>query len=456
MTALTEGPVGGHLWRLSGPMAIGILAVLGFNLVDTWFVGLLGTEPLAAISFTFPVVAVLGNLAMGIGVGTTSLISRTIGEAHPERVRRYATDALTLAVATVVVGATIGYFTIDPLFRLLGAPDAMLPLIGSYMRVWYLGMVFLVVPMVGMSVIRATGDTRTPAVVMVIAGVLNGVLDPVLIFGLGPIPALGLTGAALATVISRAFTLAIAIYVLAVQQRLLCNPLVSLRALLASWRPLITVALPAAGANLTVPVTVAILTALIAIHGEEAVAAFGAASRVEIVALIPLLALASGMAPLVGQNWGAKRLGRVQAVRRLAFGVAVGYGLVSWGLLAAGSGLIGQGFTEDPVVAGWIALYLMTVPVGHGAQGIHLAGASIFNASGLPVRAMVLSLLRTPTATVGFALLGDAAFGLGGLFGGAAAANLLAGLIAFAWTQRLCRTGPRSSITAKVPSLLTS
>ena len=200
---LTEGQVSIQLLKLSLPMVWGILSVLAFSLADTYFVAQLGTRELAAISFTFPVVTVLSSIAMGLGTGVASVIARVIGKGDRLQVQRLTTDSLLLSVAIVGIFSTLGLNTIDPLFSTLGAKSELIPLIRDYMSIWYLGMVFLVVPLVGNSALRACGNTIIPSLIMTLAAAMNILLDPLLIFGWGPIPALGLKGAAIASMISR-------------------------------------------------------------------------------------------------------------------------------------------------------------------------------------------------------------------------------------------------------------
>ena len=218
---LIEGPVGKTLIRLTLPMMIGIVGMVAFNLVDTFFVGRLGTLELAAMSFTFPVVLVVSSLARGLGVGTSAVISRIIGEGDQQKVRRITTDALLLSLIIVIAFVIAGLFTIEPLFRLLGADDSILPLIKQYMSIWYLGMPFVVIPMVGNNAIRATGDTKTPSLIMVGAILVNLVLDPLFIFGPGPFPRWELAGAAFATATARAAAMVISLLVLGRREKMI-------------------------------------------------------------------------------------------------------------------------------------------------------------------------------------------------------------------------------------------
>lgn len=309
---LLVDPVGRTLLALAGPSFIGIAAVIMFMVVDTFFVGRLGPKPLAAMSFCFPVMFVVFSITMGVGIGTTSVIARTIGEGDRERVRRVTTDALILAVLVVLVVAGVGLSAMTPIFRLMGADDTVMPLIRSYMTPWFCGCGLLVIPMVGNSAIRATGDTRSPSVIMLVAVCVNAVLDPLLIFGIGPFPELGLPGAAYASVLSWLVTFSAALWLLVRREKMIAKRVFVPATLWSSWKPVLHVGLPAAATNLLVPLSSGILTRIIAGYGSEAVAAFGVATRVESLAMVGIQAMSTALTPFVGQNFGANQCNRIR------------------------------------------------------------------------------------------------------------------------------------------------
>lgn len=430
---LLEDPVLPTLWRLALPMVLGIAAIVVFNVVDTFWVGRLGPDALAAMSFTFPVVMVVMGLAIGVSVGATAVIARAIGAAEQEAVRRLTTDALLLALLLVTAVAGLGIVTLDPLFRALGAEERILPLIADYMIPWYLGVGLLVIPMVGNGAIRATGDTRTPSVVMVIAGLTNAVLDPVLIFGLGPIPAMGLRGAALATVGSYSLAMIAAVYLLGVRLRMLSWP--SLATLIPSWRRILKVGLPAAATFLIAPVATGVLTRLVASHGPEAVAGFGVGTRIESLALIPIGALSTAVTPFVAQNLGAGLCARIRSAMRVCVGAAGVVGLASALLLALGARPLGAVFNADSEVIAATAAYLWIVPISYAGLGAAQLMGSCFNALDRPLRATLLVTVRLVVLAVPLAILGSSLAGLRGLFGGITTANLLVGALAL-WLVR--------------------
>lgn len=288
---LLTAPMTSVLLRMTGPMILGIVAILAFNLVDTFFIGMLGTQALAAISFTFPVTFVVTSLAMGLGAGLSAVMGHALGQGKHEEAARITTDNLFLAVLLVTLIAVAGALTIHPLFRLLGASDALIALIYDYMLIWYLTVPMLVLPMVGNAAIRATGDTKTPSLVMTVAGLVNGVLDPLLIFGIGPFPEWGIRGAAIATSLSWLMAMLVSLYLLRHREGLLRWRLSPRPQLLAHWRALLHVAVPASFTNMLNPLANAVLMTIFAGLGTEVVAAYGAASRVEALLLIVMMAL---------------------------------------------------------------------------------------------------------------------------------------------------------------------
>ncbi len=435
---LTTGLVSTQLIKLTLPMIWGIFAVVAFNLVDTYFVGQLGTNELAAMSFTFPVVTVLGNIALGLGVGASSVIARAIGEGDRAKVKVLTTNSLTLSLLIVGVFVAIGLTTMKPLFILLGASDRTLPLVIQYMTVWYLGVIFLVIPMVGNSAIRAAGNTLTPSIIMTVAAGVNIVLDPILIFGWGAIPALGLRGAALATVIARATTLVASLWVLHFRQQMLIWKIPKLSQAWGCWKQILYVGLPAAGTSTINPISIGFITSLMATYGAETVAGFGIASRIESFAVIALMALSASIGPFVGQNWGAEKYARVKEALRLSFMFCLVWGISIAAILGVTASQLAAIFDRNPEVIAIASLYLRLVPLSYAAYGIILVSSSTFNALGKPIPSVIMTLTRMLVLYVPLAYLGSKLFGVVGAFVAACLANLVVGIGAYIWNQRTC------------------
>jgi len=222
---MTQDPVDQTLLRMVVPMIFGLVSVFVNHLVDTFYIGMLGVRELAAISFTFPVTLAVMSLGFGLNTGTSTMVSHSIGQGNPARVRRMTTDSLGLTVVLMGMVAFLGYWSIDPIFQTLGANSKQLPIIHEFMDIWFLGAVFIAIPIVGNGAIRATGDSLTPSLIMLVIAGVNAVLDPLLIFGIGPFPELGVRGAAIATVIAFVCAMLAELWVMGVRGPYVGNPL---------------------------------------------------------------------------------------------------------------------------------------------------------------------------------------------------------------------------------------
>jgi len=438
MTAtLTVGPVGPTLLRMSLSMLIGFLAGAAFNVADTYFVSRLGTAQLAAMGYTFPIVMVVFGLVMGIGIGTASVLSRLIGQADETGTRLLTLHALLLGLLVTVVFLVAGWLTFPRILTLLGADAETLPLALSYLRIWLAGMLFLVIPIIGNNAIRATGDTLTPSLIMLADMLLNIILDPIFIFGLGPIPAMGIRGAALATVLARALALIASLIVLRRAKHLLIFERFGWRTILASWGRILYVGLPAATTNLLMPIAGGILTRLISSYGVTRVAAFSAGVRIEHCVVIPVMALGASLIPFIGQNWGARCYGRVRAALRIALGTCLSWGAFCALTLAVFSGTLAPLFSRDESVVRMLILYLNVVPIAMAFRGISHSICSGFNAMGHSLHSTAATTLRLFAFQLPLALLGSHLAGFVGILGGVVAGEVLAAGAIFVWLRCL-------------------
>ena len=322
------------------------------------------------------------------------------------------------------------------MFTLLGAPADLLPDLRAYMLVWYASSLFLIVPMMLNGVLRAHGDAIAARNVMILSAIINGILDPILIFGWGPIPALGLQGAALATGISRAITF---VYALVVAARLnaLDLHLPKLSVFIDSVRTILRVGVPATLTNVLGPIATAAVTAIVATHGAAAVAAYGIGARMDALMLIPAIALSSGLSPFVGQNWGARLTGRVREAIRFSALFSLAWGVFAAGVMIFTAPWIAGIFTDDPEVVGGVVSYLRIVPIGYAAYGVLMMVSSAFNAVDHATRSTVLSSLRSLVFAVPLAYLGSVYAGVPGVYAGLAASSLIAAVVGWRWMSAL-------------------
>ncbi|MEB4591259.1 MATE family efflux transporter [Candidatus Thiothrix sp. Deng01] len=446
---LTTGSERDHLLQMTIPTIWGMLAIMSMHIVDSWFVGRLGADELAAMGFTFPIVMIIGSLVQGVGTGASSLIARAIGSGQTDWVHRYATHSLIIAFSIALAFAIVGLLTVNPLFRLLGAPEHLLPLIHSYMDTWYLGCFLIVMPMVGNAGVRAAGNTRLPSYVLISVAIIHVALNPLLIFGLFGFPRMELQGAALSTVISYAIASVFILYILGFRLKFLTQDALRQQAA-QSWKAILRLAVPAASTNLIEPFAAAITTWIVAQYGSYAVAGYGVASRIEALSLIVLGALAATLAPFAGQNWGARQLDRLNRALDLSFHFAWLWGLGIAVLLWFNAEAVIGWFTHNPEAVQSAKQYLYIVSASFGLMGVVMIISSVANGMGAPAPALVMTLALL-TIYLPLAWLLPKSFGLSGVYMAIAIANALVGLGAFVWAKRKCsrRAAARKVAAAK-------
>ncbi len=426
---LTTGSIPGNLIRLTLPMMLGIMSMVAFNLIDTYFVGKLGKTELAALSFTFPIIMIVFSIVQGLGMGATALIAKSIGKGDQRKAARETTDSIALTLLLTGVFVIIGSLSIDSVLSLLGADGETAALSKEYMQIWFFALFFVSVPFVGNSAIRATGDAKTPTYIMLFAVCVNAILDPILIFGYSGFPALGLKGAAIATAISRGLTMVLSLYILIRRDKLITFEIPSLKVLTGCWRSILYIALPSGLGRLVVPISTGVITALLAGYGEFAVAAYGVGSRIEFLANSLIFALAGSIGPFVGQNLGKGRIDRIQECLRISSGFALVWGLIAWGLLALFSRPLALIFNSQAEVIETVQLFLWIVPAGFGLQGILSIINSNLNTINKPLQASSVIIIQMLVLGLPAIFLGRELGGVKGIFMGIAATYAIGGLL---------------------------
>jgi putative MATE family efflux protein len=431
---LTQGSVTRSLFRLTAPMMMGVSSNILVSMLEIAFIGQLGTEEVAAVTFTFPLVMILNSIALGIGIGTSSVIARNVGSGRREEVKRLGIHALMLVGGAMAVLSLVGWATIDPVFTALGATPQVMPLIHSYLDVYYPSVVLFTLTMVAGNVMRANGSATIPGVVMTLGALLHLLLAPFMIFGWLGIPRLELAGAAGAMALSRVATAAVLlVYVARGDMVLLQN--VTER-FVDSCRSILHVGLPAMATQLIGPVSAAIVVRLLAGHGEVVVAGFGVATRVEAVAVMLLFALSGSIGPFIGQNWGANRPDRVQEGLQVTYKFCLGWGLIAALPLLAFGSTIASWVDQSPGVIDTAAFYLAVVPWSYGLWGTLMMSSASFNALGKPLPSTTLSFARMFVLYIPLALLMNRYYGHHGIFVATAISNCVMGGLGYWWFRQ--------------------
>ena len=318
---LTTGSIPHHLLRMTGPIILSHILQDAFNVVDMICVGRLGAVSLAAVTISGNLLRLIGVLSLGISTGTVILISQLIGAKKQEQAEDLATQALILAVAFSGLISVVGYFSAEFGLRILGAEPGVIQQGKTYMQITLVGSITMFTSMTLGAIYRSTGDTMTPMVVLILSTILNIILDLVLIFGLLGFPRLEVAGSAYATVIGRGVG-ALALLLLCISGRKglyiryrrpnfdkmwQIMRLGIFSAMQGFWRHLSRIG----------------FIWFVAKHGTLAVAAYGVCMRLRVFVMNPGFALAGAVAPMVGQNIGAKQIDRARASAKFGTIVAV-------------------------------------------------------------------------------------------------------------------------------------
>ena len=439
MSVLVRGSVPHRLFSMAFPMLAGTFAMNAYNLTDTWFVAQLGTLPLAAMGFIFPVVMLLTCVANGIGTGITTLVSHAIGRHdHSDAVKLVTHGILITTVVTIIISIA-GYLLIGPVFRQLGADKDMMVLVSQYMRIWYIGAIFATLPMLGNGILISAGDSHAASRYIILGTVLNMILDPIMIFGYFGCPAMGISGAALATVIAQAVSTAILILLLNRKHHLLEWHSCGRSDYLSSSRRITRFAVPSILSMILMPISATVITRILSGFGNEAVAASGAATRIEMFAFMVPMALGISLTPFISQNFGAHRMERVREARKVTTLFALTYG----GLLAIVFFMIAPWlasfFTDDPQVTGTLIAYIRIISFGYGMMEVHRYCGFFLTGMHKPVSATALNAVRVLVLLIPLSYIGTHFWGIIGVFGGRLVTDILAGSIGLVWVSRTLR-----------------
>ncbi len=426
MSRLTEHTVTTTLLRMAVPMLAGTFAINAYNLTDTWFVSRLGTIPLAAMAFTFPVVMILRFITMGLGTGALAIVAHAIGRGDHRNAARLTSHALLLSVLFSAVIMVLGHITVKPLFSALGADNEVLAMVTQYMRIWYGGAIVMAVPSMMTQILMGTGDTTSASMAMVTGTLLNLVLDPIMIFGWGVIPAMGISGAALATVLAQSFALLHPLAILTRKHRLIHWQRPQLSCLVDSWRRILRLGVPSILSNLLTPLSMALVTRMIAGYGAVAVAATGATSRLEMFAFMIPMSIGMSLVPFVAQNYGAGSADRIVEAQRTTRRFALLYGMGTTILFFLFAPAMAGLFSDDPEVVRIMVMYLRIVCFGYGMAEAFRYSTFCLTGVQKPLSSALLNLFRTFVLLVPLSYFGSKIGGLPGLF----TARLLTDIIA--------------------------
>jgi len=431
-----SAPVWGLLLRFSGPAIVSMVVAASYNLVDAIFVGRLGPEALGALAVSFPLMMIFMAVSMGAAMGATSFISRSFGAGKYEEVHKAAGAALGLAVVIGLLMAAVCLPNMGNLLRFFGADKSVLPMATEYMSILA---AFAVVMSTGMAmgnIVRAEGSPMLSGAAMIASAVTNIILDPILIFGLGPAPELGVAGAAIATVLGRGVgVVIILIHFISgrTQYRFRPSYFIPRPRMVASFY---RVGLASTIRMSSMSLVIAFANTIAVSFGVIPLAVLGVVFRLSRFIHMPTMGLGQGMLPLVGYNFGARQQKRVGEIVIKTGMLTFGWGLLCWSAFMLFPAKIMGGFNNEPqfLTVGVPAMRIFTMLMfatqlqriaGFFFQGIGKGKASLVLASARPVIFLMPALLLLPRL-----------FGINGLWIAFPVADVLSIVLTIVWAVR--------------------
>jgi putative MATE family efflux protein len=321
---LGYAPLGSLLIRLSIPSIAATITVSLYNIVDTFWVAKLGHEAIAALTIVFPYQILFYAVGGGTGIGIGALVSRRFGENNPEAANQVAGQIFLLSIFWGVIFMIAAVFFSESILTAFGATPDILEYSTQYLVIISYGAPQIIFALVLSNLIRGSGDAVKPMVIMIAASVINIVLDPLMILGLGPFPEMGIRGAALATMIAQSCGALIGLYYFAARKTAFRIKARYLLPDLSILRDIYRVGAPSSVLELTESLAFVLFNKVVSTYGSIAIAAVGLAMRISDLAFMPIIGVSNGLLPIVGYNFGARNFKRLwQAVKLASVGIAV-------------------------------------------------------------------------------------------------------------------------------------
>ena len=410
---LLKDPIPDLIKKIALPASIGTLFQTLFNVVDTFFAGTISPEALSALAKSFPIYFIIVAACVGVTVGGTSLIANSIGEKNITKIHGYFTHTIIYGLIVSIIITSAGLFLAPHLFQLMGSEFEVIQLGLSYTNVVFAGSIVFIMLVAINSLLHADGDTKTYRNVLILSFFLNILLNPLFIFGFGPIPAFGISGIGIATVVAQSIGLIIVLIKVSKSQRIENISLIDFKINLKLLTNLFFQSAPISAALLLISVGNFIILSYIGIFGEFATAGYGSAARFEQILLLPVLGLNTAIISIIGQNFGSKNYSRVKE----SYFKAVFYGftlmIISGLVIFVSADKIVSIFTDNQEVISYGSLYLKISALIFPAYPIFFISNGFFMAIKKSSYSMYLNIIRNvilPIPTILVAQFFDGGF----------------------------------------------
>lgn len=382
------------LIKLSIPSMISMSIQALYNVVDSIYVGKLSTAALSSLSLTFPLEMILISIAVGTGVGASSLISRLLGRGEKEKASNAAEHVLLLSIIYGIIIGLVGFFFSENLISIFTNNETFIKFGTEYVRIIFIGSIFLFVPMLANNILRGEGNTFVPMISMLIGSIINIILDPFLIFGIGFFPKLGVAGAAYATVFSRMVSGIYIVYKVFNNDKDIQINFKKFKLNIPIIKEIYSVGLPAMIMQLLGSVMIGGLNIIVGSHNDNAVAIVGIYFKLQSFVFMPVFGLNQGYMPIIGYNYGHNNSNRMKET--IKYGLLTGFTITTLGfiLFQIIPGQLVKLFNQDPVLVSMGIDALKTISLSFPIVGIAIVGSTTFQAVGKGFTSMAISFLR--------------------------------------------------------------
>ncbi len=439
---LTVAPIPKLIRNISLPVAIGFFFNTMFNVVDTYFGGKISTEALAALSLSFPVFFLIIIFASGLGTGSTAVIANALGAKESDKAKKLVAQSISLGLFISALLTVVGPIAAPYLFRLLGASGTYLALALEYMNIIFYGSVFFTMIAVLSSVLQSVGNTTVYRNFLVGGFILNVILDPWFLYGGLGLPAMGFKGVAIATTVIQLLG-TVYLWLEAKKRGLVGKETwVEMKPDLNYYKEILKQAGPASVNMITVGAGIFVITYFINQFGQDAVAAYGIATRVEQIVLLPTIGITVAALSIIGQNNGAKKFERVKETLQkcLKYGVVI---MVLGGVaIFAASRVIMQFFTDNGNVIDIGAHYLKIAALITVAYAILFINVSALQGMKKPMYAVWIGIFRQLLAPIAvfYVTINYLDMGIDGIWWGIFAITWLAAIVTIFYAKHVLKT----------------
>lgn len=391
---MTVGSIPKHLLMFALPMLAANLLQTGYSIINTIWVGnILGPDAVGAVAISFPIIFILIAVTAGITLATTILVSQYFGAKDYTMVKRVVNNSFSIATILGLLLTIIGILSSDSMLRLMNTPKEIFPLASSYLKITIYGFILIYFSALIVSVLRGIGDTVTPLKFMVLGVIINAILDPLLIIGIGPFPNLGLSGAAVASLIAQLIAFISALIYLNNKNSIVAVTPKNFNLDTKLTGLTFKIGFPSIIQQSLISLGVVFVTTFVNAFGSSAIAAFGAAGRLEQVAFMPAMSIGMACSALAGQNIGANKKERVHEVFKWGIILTTIITLTISSVLVVFPHILLSMFVQDPTVLEIGSTYLRIVASAYIFFAVMFVSNGIINGSGHTFVTMVFTLL---------------------------------------------------------------